>query len=240
MFASNALIAVILENGLDKTQTKFGTDKGSTHTYAQNLYPNIFNLLNRVDSILEIGVWKGASCALWKLVFPGAKVVGVDISISELHPLAKKMLVEGEISILQADAYSQSFFNTQKGRYDLVIDDGPHTVSSQIEALKFRKILSSHGILVIEDIQSGALDFYKIRKSLPREERKKILFLSFVNVSFRYDDAVVIYCQDSESIKILKEYGKSFRYWGMMSPILHFPYRFWARFQNRIGIRKSI
>ena len=56
------------------------------------------------------------------------------------------------------DAYDDEFFNKsfvdKNMEFDIVIDDGPHTLESMIQFIKlYSQIIKKDGILVIEDIQ---------------------------------------------------------------------------------------
>ena len=238
MIISESLMSLINRNGLSQKTSKFGTDKSFPHSYIQNLYEEIFVSFPTISSILEIGVWKGASCALWKLKSPRALVVGVDIHIGEMHPIAAKFRDDGKIEIHENDAYSDEFMMNEKRDFDLIIDDGPHTIESQIKALKFRRKLSPRGLLVIEDVQDGAIDFWKLRRSLPKEERDLCCWISFSNTSYRFDDAVFIYSPSIEAIGKLRSIGQSFSFWGVRHPFLHYPYRAWTRLQVFLSNRE--
>ena len=232
------LVQLMQEFNLTADKSKLGSDKASPHTYLQNLYEDLFNTMQECKSILEIGVWKGASCALWKIKFPDALVVGVDIEISELHPKAQEMKNVGKIELIQEDAYSEAFFGGESRTFDLIIDDGPHSLTSQQQALRFRTKLSDHGVLVIEDIQMGVRDFFHLKRALSRHERDKCLGISFCNKSFRYDDAVFIYTNSKEVLEMLKAKAKLFNYWGVRHPIFYYAYRVWAKMMVRFGFRE--
>jgi hypothetical protein len=78
--------------------------------------------------------------------------VGLDVSLDHLL-----IPVKGEnYEILFADAYLPETVELVSNRcYDLIIDDGPHTIQSQIFALEHHyALLKEGGILVVEDVQS--------------------------------------------------------------------------------------
>ena len=59
--------------------------------------------------------------------------------------------------------------DTLDRKFDIIIDDGPHTLKSQIEFLKlYRNILKPNGILIIEDLQKwGRLGFLPLMLNTP-------------------------------------------------------------------------
>jgi cephalosporin hydroxylase len=99
-------------------------------------------------SILEIGVAHGASLCLWKLYSPDSKVVGIDNSKKPLHNLARQLVEQNLIEIKICDAYKLKLDQ----KFDLIIDDGPHTLKSQVQALRFIKNLNFNGVFIIEDL----------------------------------------------------------------------------------------
>ncbi|MFM8235980.1 MAG: class I SAM-dependent methyltransferase, partial [Actinomycetota bacterium] len=153
---------LIASNSLSLDLHPFGTDKGTIHSYIEELYIPIFDSGENFGVIYEIGVWHGASLVAWKLLFPHARVVAYDIEKRELHPVALRLLENQQITINYDDAYSDSVIGLVKEKIDLLIDDGPHTIKSQIDSLKWLDKLSEKGTLVIEDIVGGIVGIRKI------------------------------------------------------------------------------
>ena len=60
------------------SNTAFKTDKRVLHSYINNLYEPLFELLPHPKLIIEIGIFRGVSIALWKSFYPEATVIGVD------------------------------------------------------------------------------------------------------------------------------------------------------------------
>jgi hypothetical protein len=68
---------------LDELGLKYGTDKASLHHNYLNFYEGfVAPLRDQPLTLLEIGVFQGASLRMWREYFPYAKVVGVDIMLS--------------------------------------------------------------------------------------------------------------------------------------------------------------
>ena len=126
------------------------TDKSFDHQYI-HIYESLFEpIRSRVKNILEIGIWQGDSHKMWRDYFPSATVYGIDVNIDSCKTLENQQRIES----IYGDAYSQDILNLFKDiQFDVIIDDGPHTLQSQIECVKlYAPLLSSNGILVIEDI----------------------------------------------------------------------------------------
>lgn len=117
---------------------RFATDKGR-HGYLE-----IYDLLlGTPDRLLELGVHRGASLALWMATFPGCDVHGVDI---------KKVTVDGA-TVHVGDAYTPEMVADLPGPFDVIVDDGPHTLDSMLfVAANYTGLLSDGGVLAIEDI----------------------------------------------------------------------------------------
>jgi hypothetical protein len=198
---------LLLENNLSVEFHSEGTDKDFYHSYIENFYEPLFESFQEAPlSIFEIGIQYKSSLALWKLYFPTASVSGCDINISQpTHPVASKMLQDGSIKISESDVYQN--IEAIPNNLTLLIDDGPHTISSQLIALSLRTKLSDKGVLVIEDlgdIGGSVYCFRKLLKSLPRSERKYCLAIDMRSIKQRWDDAVFLYSKDEVLLESLK------------------------------------
>lgn len=95
--------------------------------------------------MLEIGVNTGGSIRLWRDLFPQAKIYAGDIrpynAIAGVHCIVGDMY----------DKHTASIFAS--GSFDLIIDNGPHTLESFIRLLAiYYKKLTLGGYLIIEDV----------------------------------------------------------------------------------------
>jgi hypothetical protein len=94
------------------------------------------------------------------------------------------------------DAYDQKNFSIIESMYsdgfDIIIDDGPHTVESQIYTIKnYTKLLKNGGILIIEDIQNyGDVDI--IINSIGNIPHKSCELVDLRGVKGRYDDLLIV------------------------------------------------
>lgn len=146
-----------MEKLIDNTRT----DKNTCHSYLA-VYEKIFQE-KRFDknNILEIGIGEpkankenGGSIKLWHDYFIYSTIYGLDIHhITEIND---SIINNERIKLFTSiDAYNISFIeeNLKSIKFDILIDDGPHTLDSMIFFLTYYlPLLNTKGILVIEDI----------------------------------------------------------------------------------------
>lgn len=135
------------------------SDKNTTHQYGVT-YDLIFNSqylkFNRPLKVLEIGVslfGEGSVGSFSTIPYVG-KYVGIDNQIyTSALPNNKVTLYCGP----QYDAYTFNMLDLLKekeGKFDIIIDDGPHTWASQEWFfMYYYSLLNEGGVLVCEDIQ---------------------------------------------------------------------------------------
>lgn len=120
-----------------------------------DIYHNHFSRFrNQPITILEIGVSQGGSLQMWKKYFgPKAKIYSVDID-----PRCKK-LEEDRIKIFIGDQADRDFLRQIKeevGQIDILIDDGGHTMSQQINTFEeLFPIVREKGIYLVEDLHTS-------------------------------------------------------------------------------------
>ena len=142
------------------------TDKGREHSYIEHYYNSKFKVQDRdkIYNILEIGIDFGYSLKLWHNWFTNSLIYGLDAqSLSVLRAI---MLQLPRINALCTDAYTQETLDIFEDKsFDYIIEDGPHTISSQIFAAKYwSKKLKPGGTLVIEDIKNSITDYELIKR----------------------------------------------------------------------------
>ena len=141
-----------LENLVDNNKT----DKNTLHSYLP-LYQMLFqNKKHTAKNVLEVGIANGGSIKLWNQFFPNATIYGVDIiHDSTICDAIKNNNVK---LFTLTNAYDINFIYDLKNQnitFDILIDDGPHTLQSMKDFIDlYLPLLSEDGILIIEDIQS--------------------------------------------------------------------------------------
>lgn len=129
------------------------TDKGAIHDYINGYYTEAFKDTSKPVNLLEIGVYKGGSLQLWSQHFgPESNIYGFD---NEDH-IVDEFIVEPNIHFQLKDAYADETIEEFKDEYfHIIIDDGPHTLQSQIDCIiKWWPKLAVGGKMIIEDIQT--------------------------------------------------------------------------------------
>lgn len=119
------------------------------HSYVDQFYGKMFDSIkDEIKNVLEIGVWTGGSHLMWRDYFQNAMIYGMDIID---YPYSQ---LEDRIVFMKNDAYKLSTVNMfPDGYFDLLIDDGPHTLESlKFFAQHYSKKVAQYGYLVIEDI----------------------------------------------------------------------------------------
>lgn len=144
------------------------SDKNKKHKYAV-IYDYILNshYLKKGSplNILEIGIQAGPSIDVWDKSPIIDQVVGVDITTKEWFNNACKSnntLWEYSDRVTlhhSKDAYSEDFVKSLEGqKFDIIMDDGPHTWESQVKFFNlYYDLLDEGGVLMCEDIVSNYL-----------------------------------------------------------------------------------
>jgi hypothetical protein len=125
------------------------TDKFFAHQYIE-VYEGLFEpIRDRVLNVLEVGINTGNSHRMWRDYFHNANVYGIDI-----YDFCGGMKDEDRIDVRFMDAYSEAAIDSFGSlKFDVLVDDGPHTLSSQLFFVQnYCRLMADNGILVVEDI----------------------------------------------------------------------------------------
>ncbi len=137
------------------------TDHFGWHSAYLECYRRLFAPFKELDgdgyeipiTLLEIGTDGGGGLRMYQDYFPAGNIVGVDIS-----PTPDAAKGQPRITHLQFDAYTKQAISALELEYEMfevIIDDGPHTLGSQeFFVQNYPSLLSEDGIAIIEDIQS--------------------------------------------------------------------------------------
>lgn len=129
-----------------------GSDKARVHSYGE-VYAELFADRQLSKSVLEIGVYRGASLRAWHEFFTCATIVGIDTSPKPDCRLPADRAVCIKINATNAKAVAEVAL--RYGPFDIVIDDGSHDPKEQRTACDlFMKHVKSGGLYVIEDVRT--------------------------------------------------------------------------------------
>jgi hypothetical protein len=162
------------------------TDKNTGHSYISSVYEDLLNdIQDTCLNVLEIGIDQGGSIKLWKEYFSNATIYGIDIiDLQEID--------DERIKLFKNDAYDINFVDSLPNNFDLIIDDGPHTLDSMIKFLQhYQSKLNNNGILIIEDIQDmNWIEILKLHISPENIQNYRVYDLR--EVKRRHDDILLI------------------------------------------------
>jgi len=179
------------------------TDKNTEHSYL-DLYEHL--LQSRKESakhVLEIGIGipefhngkNGGSIQLWHDYFKNATIYALDTH--DIDRIYEGLLNNPRIKVYaNTDAYDEGLFKTNfldNGlKFDMVLDDGPHTLESMIQFIKlYSQVLTDDGILIIEDIPS--IDWVQnLGDVTPDHLKKYIMAYDLRKIKGRWDDIVFV------------------------------------------------
>jgi len=169
------------------------TDKNTVHTYIE-IYQNLFQSKKETaKNVLEIGILMGGSIKLWDDYFTNAQVYGLDLLPYDRvwNEIKNKESITLHTS---TDAYKKEFVESTLAskKFDILIDDGPHTLESMKVFLNiYSPLLAEDGILVIEDIQSWYwIDVLK--ESTPDHLKPFIHVYDLRDKKARWDDILFV------------------------------------------------
>jgi cephalosporin hydroxylase len=139
---------------LDEIGLRYGTDKSSSHHDYLSFYESFMApLRNAPITLLEIGVYQGASLSTWREYFPNAKIIGVDINVN------CKQFETGDIKIELADQSNVEHLArlaATHGPFDIVVEDGSHLWEHQVTSLRtLFPFVRNGGYYIAEDLQTN-------------------------------------------------------------------------------------
>jgi len=139
-------------NTLHKIALKHGTDKAD-NGYAVIYQTVLHGRRKQVKSILEVGIQNGYSLKMWEEYFPNAMIHGIDID-------DKSFLNAGRIMTIKGDQGDPVFLQSITSKYDIILDDGGHTMRQQMLTLGhlFQNV-NPGGIYILEDLGTSLMPF---------------------------------------------------------------------------------
>lgn len=177
------------------TIEKYGhTDKDNLHSYLEPYERLLSPFVDKPCNLLEIGVNYGGSAIMWYEHLPQSKLFLLDIR-DIMQPHITSAMDPNRWRLYVSDAYNPEIAAMMQQEcptgFDIIVDDGPHSLESQIFVLNFYLPLLNHGgILVIEDIQEiiGA----EVLKTLVTSSEYQIEIIDLRHVKGRWDDILFV------------------------------------------------
>ena len=191
----NKIVKILESKNLNGFNKLGGTDKATDHSY-DLYYSEIFEeYYDKEITLLEIGIQYGGSAVLWNDLFPKSNLVLID-NVNIVHPLIWDYLDKDRYQFLVEDAFNVSTIEklqtTYPSGFDIIVEDGPHTLESQIFAIKhYSKLLKENGILIIEDIQNYEYCDI-IMNQIDKDLYSSVEVIDLRNNKNRYDDILIV------------------------------------------------
>lgn len=164
---------------LDELAIKYGSDKSSQGHGYMDFYQTW--LPKEPKKILEIGVYKGASLAMWSEYFPNTLIHGLDL-FGENKINAVKSFLEYEcgcknVTLIEGNQMDWLLLEQlRKEDYDVIIDDGGHLSRAQL--MTFFGLFNGKQYY-IEDLHCCHSELY--RDGLPEDACAYDLFMALDN-----------------------------------------------------------
>jgi len=131
--------------------------------FITDVYPMLFDPIRyTMESILELGVWKGGSVKAFHDYFPNTRIIGVDIDLSTCAafglPDSKTYPRMTLLTANQGNVGDMRNLGEGHGPFEVIIDDAGHKYSQQITSFEaLWPYVAPGGLYIIEDV------FYRSR-----------------------------------------------------------------------------
>lgn len=176
------------DSNLNHQNHLVGTDKNTIHNYINGFYEKEFaKYKDKKIDLLEIGISSGGSLYLWSKYFTNGIIHGIDV-VDVVRPEYKNVPT---IKHLFLNAYDINVVNFLP-KFDIIIDDGPHSIESQIFFIKYYiSKLKDGGVMIVEDVQDES-HFEILKNEVPPFLQAGIELVDLRKDKNRYDDLMFI------------------------------------------------
>jgi len=196
MNCSSNIIEILEKHNINGHEKPGGTDKNTNHSYVDVYGELLAPFLDKNGSLLEIGVQYGGSSLLWHDLLDKFKILMID-NEDKLDPVVKSKLNYNKYNYIIKDAYTKETVdicrNLHPGGFEIIIDDGPHTLESQLKCIElYLDLLKKDGILIIEDLQNYDY-FSSLINAIPKSPffNYNVKLIDNRHLKNRYDDIIV-------------------------------------------------
>lgn len=170
------------------------TDHFSWHAAYLPVYERLFAPL-KIGSIrlLEVGTYDGGGLLMYHDFFKRGEIYGIDV-----NPPPDRIKGYSRITHYQGNAYSAESLAqirrsaaSENGLFDIIIDDGPHSLETQeFFVLNYSGLLTRSGLAVVEDLED--IKYAKqLTDALPKGFHSMTVDLRAING--RYDDILFVF-----------------------------------------------
>jgi hypothetical protein len=141
---------------LDELALKHGADKSSEQHGFTAVYERFLEPLRELPiTMLEIGVFEGASLRMWRDYFPHARIYAIDFAESA------RQHSDSRITVFVGNQMDRAFLDTvvaASGPLDFIVDDGGHRPEQQVTSFfHLWEYLKLGAVYAIEDVHTSYL-----------------------------------------------------------------------------------
>jgi hypothetical protein len=194
-------------NKLTEIGLQTRTDKADSHRFTEFYYDYCVKYTS--PKLLEVGVSDGCSLNMWSQFYPTGEIVGMDIDISTFmsgqripYDATLREVKIGNITVYSGDQENKDdllkSLNYHK-EYDIIIDDGGHTMKQQQITLgTLFPYVKSGGLFIMEDLHTsfhggynpfdGNLSTYEIIEKISMNERFESPYITQDQVDYILDN----------------------------------------------------
>jgi hypothetical protein len=141
-----------------------GGDRMAYHAYAKIYAQYLKPFIKKHDGdlvIIEIGILRGTGLALWCELFPNARVIGLDIDLSNYNQNLNNLISLGAFRKRRPEVYKFDQLKSLTGeleailrgdKIDICIDDGLHTTAAVQNTMEVvLRHMSDRSVYFVED-----------------------------------------------------------------------------------------
>lgn len=151
---------------VDNYECHEGGDRMGPHGYAEH-YAKV--LPKTPDVIVEMGILRGTGLALWSELYPGVKLVGLDINVNNFMEHKDELLAKGAFKarlpvVLPFDEFDMYYWDSlatllPRNSVDVWIDDAVHETGAILNAFELAyPFMYDRSVYIIEDNEeAGAI-----------------------------------------------------------------------------------
>ena len=135
---------------------RHSADKSYFHKYTEQFYPlHLDSMRFEAETIIEIGIFSGASLKMWSEYFVNARIIGVDFDLGRIQePIPRTCYRFADQS--NRDHLKNALFDISVDSVDLIIDDAMHSMICQQTSLAALFPYVRPGrIYIVEDLQTS-------------------------------------------------------------------------------------
>jgi len=152
-----------------------GGDRMTFHGYAETYAKFLSKYLTSDSSqltVIEIGILKGTGLAVWSELFPNARLIGLDIDLSNFRKNEEFLRSKGAFSLRDPEIYKYDQLAPEKfpvsawlkeSKIDICIDDGLHNEMSVINTVEnFLPRMNASSVFIVEDYKVNISNVKKL------------------------------------------------------------------------------